>query len=116
MYAVAPRAWRRHLGLMLDAFRAEHAHALPERQLKPHQVQEAMMALADPGRGDRRLLSMPSPCPRAERAPAPAPHGAHGANSPGTKPTFRTGSGCGDYPPQSRSHHENRKHARVRLG
>jgi AcrR family transcriptional regulator len=29
-YGVAPRAWRRHLHLMLDAYRAEHAHPLPE--------------------------------------------------------------------------------------
>jgi AcrR family transcriptional regulator len=28
---VAPHAWRRNLALMLDAFRAENAHALPER-------------------------------------------------------------------------------------
>jgi hypothetical protein len=27
---VAPRAWRRHLYLMLDGFRAERAHPLPE--------------------------------------------------------------------------------------
>jgi AcrR family transcriptional regulator len=57
-YAVAPGAWRRHLGLMLDAFRAENAHRLPEPPLAPQQVHEAMLTLADPGRGDRRL-SMP---------------------------------------------------------
>jgi hypothetical protein len=32
---VAPRAWRRHLGLMLDAFRAERAHTLPEPPCGP---------------------------------------------------------------------------------
>jgi AcrR family transcriptional regulator len=32
---VAPRAWRRHLGLMLDAFRAENAHPLPAPPLHP---------------------------------------------------------------------------------
>jgi AcrR family transcriptional regulator len=66
-YAVAPRAWRRHLALMLDAFRAGNAHALPEPPLQPQQVHEAMMTLADPGRGDRRLRSMPGLCPRSER-------------------------------------------------
>jgi AcrR family transcriptional regulator len=42
--AVAPRAWRRHLALMLDAFRAERAHPLPERPLRPRQVYQAMTA------------------------------------------------------------------------
>jgi AcrR family transcriptional regulator len=32
-YGVAPRAWRRHLHLMLDAYRAERAHPLPEPAL-----------------------------------------------------------------------------------
>jgi AcrR family transcriptional regulator len=64
-YAVAPGAWRRHLGLMLDAFRAENAHRLPEPPLAPQQVHEAMLTLADPGRGDRRLLSMPGSCGEA---------------------------------------------------
>ena len=32
-YGVAPRAWRRHLHLMLDAYRAERAHPLPEPPL-----------------------------------------------------------------------------------
>jgi AcrR family transcriptional regulator len=71
-YSVAPRAWRRHLGLMLDGFRADNAHALPEPPLRPRQVQEAMRVLADPGRGDRRMVSMlPGPhsaersCPEA---------------------------------------------------
>jgi AcrR family transcriptional regulator len=59
-YAVAPRAWRRHLGLMLDAFRAENARPLPEPPLTPQQVHDAMMTLADPGRGDHRLLSRPA--------------------------------------------------------
>jgi AcrR family transcriptional regulator len=62
-YAVAPGAWRRHLGLMLDAFRAENAHRLPEPPLAPQQLHEAMLTLADPGRCDRRLLSMPGSCP-----------------------------------------------------
>jgi AcrR family transcriptional regulator len=64
-YAVAPGAWRRHLGLMLDAFRAENAHRLPEPPLAPQQLHEAMLALADPSRGDRRLRSSPDPCTEA---------------------------------------------------
>jgi AcrR family transcriptional regulator len=51
--AIAPRAWRRHLGLLLDGFRAENAHALPEPPLRPQQVRAAMLALADPGRENR---------------------------------------------------------------
>jgi len=43
---VAPRAWRRHLGLMLNAFRAEHAHPLPEPPLRPADVQHAMLTLS----------------------------------------------------------------------
>lgn len=40
---IAPRAWRRHLYLMLDAFRAERAHPLPEAPLTPDQVHQAML-------------------------------------------------------------------------
>ncbi|MEW1774133.1 hypothetical protein [Streptomyces sp. NPDC086777] len=32
---IAPRAWRRHLHLMLDAFRTEGAHELPEPGNRP---------------------------------------------------------------------------------
>lgn len=39
---VAPRAWRRHLYLMLDAFRADRAHSLPEPPLTPQQVDQTM--------------------------------------------------------------------------
>jgi len=46
-HSVAPSAWRRHLGLMLDAFRAENAHELPEPPLRPSQVRAAMVALGD---------------------------------------------------------------------
>ncbi|AVH61334.1 TetR/AcrR family transcriptional regulator [Streptomyces dengpaensis] len=35
--AIAPTAWRRYLHLMLDAFRAEGAHELPEPPLAPQQ-------------------------------------------------------------------------------
>ncbi|MFI9542836.1 TetR/AcrR family transcriptional regulator [Streptomyces sp. NPDC052016] len=42
---VAPSAWRRHLYLMLDAFRAECAHELPEPPLSPEQVDQTIAAL-----------------------------------------------------------------------
>jgi AcrR family transcriptional regulator len=42
---VAPDAWRRHLGLLLDAFRAERAHELPAPPLTPRQVYRAMLSL-----------------------------------------------------------------------
>jgi AcrR family transcriptional regulator len=61
--AVAPRAWRRHLGLLLDGFRAENAHVLPEPPLRPQQVQAAMLALAEPARR-LRLPAGPGPLRR----------------------------------------------------
>ena len=42
---IAPHAWRRHLYLMLDGFRAEHAHPLPEPPLTPTQLYRAMLRL-----------------------------------------------------------------------
>jgi AcrR family transcriptional regulator len=42
---VAPNAWRRHLGFLLDGFRAEAAHELPEPPLTPAQVYRAMLSL-----------------------------------------------------------------------
>jgi AcrR family transcriptional regulator len=45
---VAPRAWRRHLHLMLDGFRADCAHPLPEPPLAPRQVDEAMIIIECP--------------------------------------------------------------------
>ncbi|MBW8800296.1 MAG: TetR/AcrR family transcriptional regulator [Streptomyces sp.] len=42
---IAPRAWRRHLHLMLDAFRADTAHELPEPPLSPQQVDQGIAAL-----------------------------------------------------------------------
>ncbi len=42
---VAAGAWRRHLHLMLDGFRAERAHELPEPPLSPQQAEQAMTAL-----------------------------------------------------------------------
>ncbi|MER6442668.1 hypothetical protein ABT275_41120, partial [Streptomyces sp. NPDC001185] len=42
---VAPRAWRRHLHLMLDGFRAQGAHPLPEPPLTSEQADETLIAL-----------------------------------------------------------------------
>jgi AcrR family transcriptional regulator len=42
---VAPNAWRRNLALMLDAFRAENAHALPERSLTDRELSRSMSSL-----------------------------------------------------------------------
>jgi len=39
---VAPNAWRRNLALMLDAFRAENAHPLPERALTNRELHRSM--------------------------------------------------------------------------
>lgn len=41
----APDAWRRHLGLMLDGFRASAAHPLPRPPLNQDEVAEAMRML-----------------------------------------------------------------------
>jgi AcrR family transcriptional regulator len=45
--SVAPRVWRRHLALLLDGFRAEAAHPLPEPPLSPG-VSHAAMPECDP--------------------------------------------------------------------
>ncbi len=39
---VAPNVWRRNLALMLDAFRAQNAHPLPERPLTNRELRRAM--------------------------------------------------------------------------
>lgn len=44
---VAPRLWRRHLALLLDGFRAEAAHPLPEPPLDPG-LSHAAMPQCDP--------------------------------------------------------------------
>lgn len=41
----APRAWRRHLHLMLDAYRLENATDLPEPPLSDEQLYDAMVQL-----------------------------------------------------------------------
>ncbi|MER5923862.1 TetR/AcrR family transcriptional regulator [Streptomyces mirabilis] len=45
---VAPNAWRRHLHLLLDAFRAECAHDLPEPALTPQQFAQTLTTLECP--------------------------------------------------------------------
>jgi hypothetical protein len=44
--ATAPDAWRRHLHLMLDAYRAERAHPIPEPPLTEKQLYDAMVDLS----------------------------------------------------------------------
>jgi AcrR family transcriptional regulator len=50
--AGAPDAWRRHLGLLLDSFRADRAHPLPVPPLSPPQVHRAMLTLGRRSAGD----------------------------------------------------------------
>src|SRR4051812_20009788 len=44
--STAPNAWRRYLYLMLDAYRAERAHALPEPPMTDEQLYDAMVHLS----------------------------------------------------------------------
>ncbi len=41
----APNEWRRHLYLMLDAYRAERAHRIPEPPITDEQLYDAMVHL-----------------------------------------------------------------------
>jgi AcrR family transcriptional regulator len=50
--AGAPDAWRRHLGFLLDGFRADRAHPLPRPPLAPRQVHRAMLTLGRRSAGD----------------------------------------------------------------
>jgi AcrR family transcriptional regulator len=43
----APRAWRRYLSLMLDAYRAERAHPIPEPPMTDGQLYDAMVHLSE---------------------------------------------------------------------
>lgn len=45
--ASAPEAWRRHLHLMLDAYRAERAHPLPVPPMTDGQLYDAMVYLSE---------------------------------------------------------------------
>lgn len=42
----APNAWRRHLYLMLDAYRAERAHPIPDPPMTEEQLYDAMVQLS----------------------------------------------------------------------
>jgi len=44
--ATTPNAWRRHLHLMLDAYRAERAHPIPEPPMTDQQLYDAMVELS----------------------------------------------------------------------
>ncbi|GAA3790879.1 TetR/AcrR family transcriptional regulator [Streptomyces phyllanthi] len=44
-HGIAPDNWRRHLYLMLDAFRADRAHLLPEPPLTGDQLHRSMLRL-----------------------------------------------------------------------
>ncbi len=44
--ATAPTAWRRELYLMLDAYRAEGAHVIPEPPMTDDQLYDAMVHLS----------------------------------------------------------------------
>ena len=46
--ATAPNAWRRYLYLMLDAYRAERAHPIPEPPMTEEQLYDAMVHLGKP--------------------------------------------------------------------
>ncbi len=43
----APDAWRRYLHLMLDAYRAERAHSIPEPPMTSEQLYDAMVHLSE---------------------------------------------------------------------
>jgi AcrR family transcriptional regulator len=43
--ATAPNAWRRYLHLMLDAYRAERAHSIPEPPMTDEQLYDSMVHL-----------------------------------------------------------------------
>ncbi|TVT17292.1 TetR/AcrR family transcriptional regulator [Amycolatopsis acidiphila] len=45
-FGIAPRTWRRHLYLMLDAYRAPNAHPLPEPPLTEHELKLATERLS----------------------------------------------------------------------
>lgn len=47
----APTAWRRQLHLMLDAYRAERAHAIPEPPMTEQQLYDAMVHLSSAEKG-----------------------------------------------------------------
>jgi AcrR family transcriptional regulator len=50
--AGVPDAWQRHLGFLLDGFRADRAHPLAHPPLAPRQVHRAMLTLGRRSAGD----------------------------------------------------------------
>ena len=44
--STAPNAWRRHLYLMLDAYRPEGSHPIPEPPMTEKQLYDAMEHLS----------------------------------------------------------------------
>jgi AcrR family transcriptional regulator len=72
--AGAPDAWRRHLGFLLDGFRADRAHPLPQPPLSPRQVHRAMLTLGRRSAGDAHehpasVSSASAPAATAQRSP-----------------------------------------------
>jgi AcrR family transcriptional regulator len=71
---IAPNAWRRHLGLWIDAFRAGSAHELPVPALSPRQVYRAMLRLggrcSSAGSGSRVPVVTEVACDGASAASA----------------------------------------------
>jgi AcrR family transcriptional regulator len=72
--AGAPDVWRRHLGFLLDGFRADRAHPLPEPPLSPRQVHRAMVILGRRSAGDAHehpasASSASAPAATAQRSP-----------------------------------------------
>jgi AcrR family transcriptional regulator len=70
----APDAWRRHLGFLLDGFRADRAHPLPQPPLSPRQVHRAMLTLGRRSAGDAHehpasVSSASAPAATAQRSP-----------------------------------------------
>lgn len=45
--STAPNAWRRYLYLMLDAYRAERAHSIPEPPMTDEQLYDGMVRLSE---------------------------------------------------------------------
>ena len=71
--AGVPDVWRRHLGLLLDGFRADRAHPLPQPPLSPRQVHRAMLTLGRRSAGDTHehpatASSSPATTPTTQRS------------------------------------------------
>ena len=64
--ATAPNAWRRYLYLMLDAYRAERAHPIPEPPMTYERLYDAMVHIQ---RGGVRAAGLLSGQPATSRRP-----------------------------------------------